>query len=376
VLAGIRANAPVSRAEIGRLTSVSAPTVSSIVAELLAQGIVGELPAGASEGGRPPRLLVFSDNVLYVGCDLSTSGVIRLGLVNLRDEVIDVRSVDYPESPPDPHHVVELIATHVEGWLEHRGCGARVEGIGIGAPGVTDVERGVVHWAANLSWSEVPLADLVGVRLGIPTVVDNDVNLALLGEVSQGVACSTRHAVLASFRDGVGGAVLIDGRLYRGRGAAGEIGYLVTTWPGAEPLREFGASERRIKTLLRDELAARGEGGDASDLEMTALVSRLLTDEGEFALSPGTERALAETIASCLASVVALLDPEIVVLSGWIENLSERQLGEISDALSLLVPSSVPPLRLSELGPTATLAGAGISAHRASMHLAEVVRAR
>ena len=73
----------------------------------------------------------------------------------------------------------------------------------MGAPGATDVATGIVQWAPNLGWRDVHLAELVSRRLDIPTVVDNDVNLALVGEVNQGVAAQAEHAVLISFRDGV-----------------------------------------------------------------------------------------------------------------------------------------------------------------------------
>lgn len=375
VFEAIRTHAPVSRAEIARLTSISAPTVSSIVADLLKDGYLRELPDASSDGGRPPRLLVFSEDVAYVGCDLSTSNTMRVGFVNLSDEVTSARSLDYHGESPDPEHLVELLAGEIDAWLGDHGVGGQIRGIGVGAPGATDVTTGVVHWAPNLGWREVHLAELVSYRLGIPTVVDNDVNLALVGEVNQGVASQAKHAALVSFRDGVGGAVLIDGRLYRGRGDAGEVGYLVTSWPGAEPVHSFGATERRIAELLAAECEAKGLDAASLGQETTALVSLLLTDDGELVLRPNTKRALIRVVASQLASIVALLDPEVIVLSGWIENLPKNTLVELEEAIDQLVPS-VPPLRLSELGFTATIAGAGISAHRASTELTSVIQAR
>jgi predicted NBD/HSP70 family sugar kinase len=374
VFEAIRSNAPVSRAQIARLTSISAPTVSSIVSDLLDDGYVRELPGGSSDGGRPPRLLVFSEDVAYVGCDLSTSNAIRVGFVNLSDEVTSARSLEYHGESPDPEYVIELLAGEVQSWLRERGAGGRIRGVGVGAPGATDVAAGVVHWAPNLGWREVPLAELVSRRLNVPTVVDNDVNLALVGEVNQGVASQAKHAALVSFRDGVGGAVLIDGRLYRGRGDAGEVGYMVTRWPGVEPVHRFGSTERQIAELLADECESRGFDMSSRRQETTALISTLLTDEGDLVLRSSTKRALIKAVASLLASIVALLDPEVIVLSGWIENLPEPDLAELEEAIDRLVPSA-PPLRVSELGFTATIAGAGISAHRASAELASLVQA-
>jgi glucokinase len=375
VFEAIRSHAPVSRAEIARLTSISAPTISAIVGDLLEDGYLRELPDAASDGGRPPRLLAFSEDVAYVGCDLSSSNTMRVGFVNLSDQVTRVRSLDYHGESPDPEHVVELLAGEIETWVRDHGAEGQIRGIGVGAPGATDVATGVVHWAPNLGWREVHLAELISRRLDIPTVVDNDVNLALVGEVNQGGATQVKHAALVSFRDGVGGAILIDGRLYRGRGDAGEVGYMVTSWPGAKPLHTFGATERSIAGLLAGECQLRGFDVALLKQETIALISRMLNDKGELILRADTNRELIKVISSLLASIVALLDPEVIVLSGWIESLPKSTLAELEEAVGQLVPS-VPPLRLSELGSTATIAGAGICAHRASTELASVIQTR
>ena len=159
----------------------------------------------------------------------------------------------------------------------------------MGAPGATDVATGIVQWAPNLGWREVHLAELISRRLDIPTVVDNDVNLALVGEVNQGVAAQAEHAVLISFRDGVGGAILVDGRLYRGRGYAGEVGYVVTSWPGKEPVHSFGATERSIAELLAGECESRGVDTASLKQETMALVDLLLGDDGELVSEGGDD---------------------------------------------------------------------------------------
>jgi glucokinase len=381
VFDAMRAHAPVSRAEIARLTSISAPTVSAIVNDLVAEGFVRELPPNLSEGsksdgGRPPRLLVFSEDIRYLGCDLSASDAMRVGLVNLSDRVTEMRTVEYAATPPNPEQIVELLGRALADWESGRGGGARIRGIGVGVPGVTDVESGVVQSAPSFAWRNVALGDMITARLGIQTVVENDVNLALIGEVHQGVAKNARHAALVSFREGVGGAVLIDSRLYRGRGAAGEVGYLVTDWRPTEDLRGFGATELRLSGLLADECKARNLDFTAETLASSILISHLLAGESELVLRPSTKRSLTQTIASLLASVVALLDPEVVVLSGWIESLTKSHVAEIQKELDRLVPSRRPALRVSQLGSTATLAGAGITAHRAATEFASLIPER
>jgi predicted NBD/HSP70 family sugar kinase len=179
-----------------------------------------------------------------------------------------------------------------------------------------------------------------------------------------------------AFRDGVGGALLIDGRLYRGLGgAAGEVGYLVTSWPQDGDVRTFGASERHIAALLTDECESRGLDLTGLRQESAALIDLLRGDGGDLEFRPATRQALSRTIASILASITALLAPDMVVLSGWVNDLAEEHRSEIHDLLAGLVPS-VPPIRASELGATATVVGAGIAAHRASTGVTELVQPR
>jgi glucokinase len=371
VVEAIRRHAPISRADIARLTSISAPTVSSIVSDLIASGLVRDAQSTESEGGRPPRLLTFSERAFYVGCDLSTSKVMRVGLVNLNYEVVDVQSVAYEDATPDPALIVDLLAQYVEREAAARGG---IQAVGIGAPGVTEVEIGKVRWAPTLGWRDVELAQLLTARLKLPVVVDNDVNLALIGEVNQGAASRAKDAVFVSFRDGVGGAILIDGRLYRGRGGAGEVGYLVTGEAHAQApdFRAFGFTERRIFDLLAAECRAQGIDASRYDLETQALASLLLTAGGDLVLSAEARASLIQTIAAGLASISALLDPEAIVLTGWIEALGQDFLADVARAVGAFV-SPVPLLRYSELGPVAVIAGAAISAGLAATEVAEVV---
>jgi predicted NBD/HSP70 family sugar kinase len=370
VMRSIRERAPVSRAQIARLTSMSAPTVSAIVNDLIAEGLVDEVVATASEGGRPPRLLTFSDEVFYVGCDLSTSNVATLGLMTLSDVVIHSESVRYEDGAADPLYIGRVIRDYAKRQAEARH--GRIWAVGIGVPGVTDVESGHVRWAPTLGWRDVDLKALLEARLEVPVVVDNDVNLALIGEVNQGAANQAQRAVFVAFEDGVGGAILIDGRLYRGGGGAGEVGYLVTGAAGNADFRPFGFMEQRLFDILASECRTRGIDVSLYHMQTQALANLLLLDEDSRPLSSKTRSRVVEAVAAALASIAALLDPETIVLTGWIVYLGDTFLGEIQSALRRLVDSA-PPLRHSKLGPLAVVVGAAIEARRASTESAQVL---
>jgi glucokinase len=374
VLDAIRRHAPVSRADLVRFTSISAPTVSSIVEALVEEGAIeetGQGPTGAGTGRRP-MLLVLSPNAVHMGADLSTSGIVRVGLLDGADKLGHVAELEYPGGDPAPEAVAQMLADRVAD-VKRSNPALRILGVGVGAPGVTDSATGFVHWAPALTWRDVPFAQLLGERIGLPVSVDNDVNLALVGEVNQGAALEARHALLVAFREGVGGAVLVDGSLYRGRGAAGEVGYLVTgpVDPGAD-LRPFGFTETRISNLLAEQCTRRGighgdPGGHAENL------ARLLTGEdGELRLDDDVREAVVESVAAAVACATALLDPEAIVLSGWIEALGDGLVDEVRQRVQRLTP--VPAaIRLSALGSTSVVVGAALSARRASTTSAAIV---
>jgi glucokinase len=370
IMRSIRERAPVSRAQIARLTSISPPTVSAIVNDLIAEGLVDEVIATESEGGRPPRLLTFSDQVFYVGCDLSTSNVAALGLMTLSDVAVHTESVRYDDDAPDPLFIGRVIRDYAQRQAEARH--GRISAVGIGVPGVTDVESGHVRWAPTLGWRDVDLKTMLEAQLGVPVVVDNDVNLALLGEVNQGAANQAQRAAFVAFQDGVGGAILIDGRLYRGGGGAGEVGYLVTGVAGHADFRPFGFMEQWLFDVLASECRDRDIDVSLYHMQTQALANLLLLGEDSRPLSSKTSRRVVEAVAAALASIVALLDPETIVLTGWIVYLGERFLGEIQLALQRLV-ASAPPLRYSKLGPLAVIVGAALEARRASTESAHVV---
>lgn len=371
VMDTIREHGALSRADLARLTSISAPTVSAIVSDLIDEGLIREQGRTQASLGRPGRLLAFNESASYVGCDLSSRGIIQLGLVDLHDHVVEVRSLEYEPISPEPHDIVEAVGRYVD---RVSAGGLRVRGVGVGSPGVIDADLGRVRWSPALGWNDVALAELLRARLAMPVVVDNDVNLALLGEVSQGAASQARHAVFVVFTDGVGGALLINGEVYRGRGAAGEIGYMVTKVAPAHPgLGSFDLLERRVFDLLAD--ACRQAGFDTSGLQhgISVLVNFLLTEAGDLQLSAGTREALFDAIGGALASVSALLDPEVIVLSGWVRHLGDALLTQLTSRLAL-TPNR-PSLRFSDLGSVAVVVGGAVSARRATTEALHMVAA-
>lgn len=202
-------------------------------------------------------------------------------------------------------------------------------GVGISSPGPLDPWRGVVIAAPNLAgWRDIPLADRVADALGLPAFLERDTNVAVMAEWRHGAARETRHAIYVTVSTGIGGGVIIDGRPLIGPdGTAGEVGHLTVELDGptcgcggighVEAIASGTALARAAQALLSEgsspaltRLAADGAEVDA------ALLSRA-ADEGDPAADATLLRAWTAIGAMC-ASLVNLLNPEVIVMGGSI----------------------------------------------------------
>jgi glucokinase len=178
-----------------------------------------------------------------------------------------------------------------------------------------------------------------------------------------------------TFAEGVGGAVLLDGKIYRGRGAAGELGYMVTDVSGARGgLHGVGTLEGKLFELVAED--ARRDGVDTSlyEEQTARLIHQLARSRGAFHLSEDIGDQLVRTIAAALACSIALLDPEVVLLSGWIELGGQEMLDRIVEDVRRLVPS-MSEMQFSSLGDDRVVIGAALAALRGTLADVQVVEA-
>lgn len=158
---------------------------------------------------------------------------IDLGGTELRAAAMDEAGVvlSHAQVPTAAHAGPAAVIAQMQTLVEEVGAGLTPIGIGIGSPGPLDAEAGLVIHAPMLSgWRDVPLARLMAARTGLPTVIENDANVAALAEWRFGAGQGARHLVYVTVSTGIGGGIIIDGRLLRGyRGMAGEIGHMAMT---------------------------------------------------------------------------------------------------------------------------------------------------
>jgi glucokinase len=240
-----------------------------------------------------------------------------------------------------------------------RAAGQRPVGVGVGAPGLTRTD-GVVVLAGGLAWRDVPLGAVLSRRLGLPVRVENDANLAALGEHAVGAGRGTRSMFLVTLGTAVGGAVVIDGKLWRGRHfGAGEIGAML---PGREYMgwdsREIGALETHAAGAgMAAEARRLAAAAGAAPSEAEASGERLFAAAA--AGVPWARQVVDRAVdlwTVLFSAVQSILDPEVIVISGGMTHSAAGFLPEIARRLGRALPS-VSPIVPSRLGYRASVLG-------------------
>jgi len=273
----------------------------------------------------------------------------------------------------DHQETLEIVAEAVE---ELRAAAPDVEAVGFGIPSLVEWESGVSVWSNHLPIGDVRFRELMGERLGLPVLVDNDANTAALAEHRHGAARGFDHAVLVALGTGVGAGLVLDGRIYRGsRGFAGELGHLVVDHegedcPGACPGRgclEVLASGRAIGRTAeraaqdRPDSALgrrRAQGGEITG----ALVTELAHDGDVQARAVLTE--VGRRLGAGLTGIVNALNPEIVVVGGGAVAAGDLLLDSAREMVSAraLPPCAALRIVVARFGEEAGMLGAAVMA--------------
>lgn len=355
ILGTIFREGPITRPEIAERTKISKPTVSAVVNRLVQAHLVQ--PAGERPGRRgrtPIAFVVDSAAGFVVGVDIGSTRL-RIAAANIYGEQLQEHEL---ETETGAKAVGEQITAAVERIArELRPSHGRLLAMGVSTPGVVDpATRRVTSLAYHLSTSgQLDSLAKLEARFRVPVLVDNDVNVAAIGEKWRGLASSVPTFVFVTIGAGVGMGIVIDNELYRGfHGAAGEIGYLpLASDPFDEQHRRFGG--------LEDEVGAAGilnaynrAAGDGTRAESAREVFERVR-AGDPAAREVIENE-ARRIGLAIATVCAVVDPELVVLGGRIGGAPEL-LPPVRGTVSRLLPLPT-RIEISALAERAALEGA------------------
>jgi len=360
ILEIIRRESPISRSAIAERLDVSLPTVMRIVEELVAEGFVRQNGSSEWSGGRRRPLLEFNaDGYLVLGVDMG--GTKMYGAISdLGGHILDEVNIGHHGTSGEDSFI--QLTTLIDRLLASPNVeGRRILGIGVGAPGVTLHKPGIVTWAYTLHWDQFPLkARLAGIY-DLPITVDNDVNLAALGELWFGEGQDAQDMILIAIGTGIGAGIIINGAIYRGaKEASGEIGNMI---PGQEFLGknylDFGALESvasgtGIAGRARLLLSSRRDPAELENLTAEDVFEAARLKQ-EWAWTIINETVDYLTIAIC--NLVASFDPELIVLGGGVSRSADLLIEPIMQRINGLIPNP-PKLVVSSLGLRATVMGA------------------
>ncbi|MFR9796211.1 ROK family transcriptional regulator [Streptomyces sp. MS06] len=317
------AHGPLSRTRIGSLTGLSKPTASHLLSRLQEAGLV--LAGGTSEGRPGPGARLYEVDPAAghaAGLDVAP-GRIRAAVADITGRTVG--TYELPTTGRGPSHpVVRQVVDALDGAVRAAGLDrAAVRRLVIATPGAFDPGTGRLRYAAHLpGWHSPTLLDELAAALPMPVEYDNDVNLVAIAEQRLGAARGHGDFVLLWNQEGLGAALVLGGRLHRGwTGGAGEVGFLPV--PGAPLVRKVTransggyqelAGSQALPRLARELGVAPVPPGPPHEAAAALVARAAAGDTPEHRL---LLRTYATRLATGLASVVSVLDPELVVLGG------------------------------------------------------------
>jgi glucokinase-like ROK family protein len=327
VLNTMRMNAPISRADLAVRTGLNRSTISNIINSLLDEGLVRETELQGSRVGRPAISLVLNnEGGAIIGLEIGV-GFISIVLTDFVANVLWRNRVVFDECVPHLVVLREAECQIEEALTIARQSGLRLLGIGLGVPGLVDTNMGELIFAPNLRWENIPFRLMWTQRFRLPLYLENEANAAALCEYYFGAARGVNNFIYLSSGIGLGGGLVIDGKLFRGsKGFAGEIGHMIIE-PNGElcgcgrrgcwetqvgPRAVLGRVRRSLEATPGSTLHAQN-GGDLSELTFEMVVDAALAGD------PVCRKAMEDVAASLglgVASLVNIFNPELVILGG------------------------------------------------------------
>ncbi len=357
---------PLSRTKIGKLTGLSKPTASQLLARLEAAGLV--VQTGTSEGRPGPNAQLYAVNAgaaHVAGLDVTPERILT-AVADVTGEIVGHHELPTPGRTG--HSVVRQVLDALEGALKAAGLAqSDLHRIVIGTPGAFDPGTGRLRYASHLpGWHSPTLLDELAATLPMPVEYENDVNLAAVAEQRLGAARGHEDFVLLWNEEGIGAALVINGRLHRGwTGGAGELGFLQV--PGTPLVRQVAktgsggyqelAGAQAIPRIAKS-LGIPGSSDRQPYAESAAvLLRRASADPADSRLAELLHQT-AHRIATGLSSVVAVLDPELIVLSGGVMTAGGEPLRALIQTELAELAASRPQLVLGVVQQQPVLRGA------------------
>ncbi len=340
ILKLLREEGPISRAEIARRLGLSRPTVSTHIKDLLKEGLVVEVGKGKSSKGRKGILLKYNARHGYFLAGDIEGSIMRFALSDLCGEILYEKVLSLNDlrqkNMMKPENFIDIIKQFLkENSVEEK----NIRVITLGIAGI--IEEGKLIFAPNLpEWNHAPLQNLIKEAFQETQVIlENDVNMAVMGEMWKGAGKGLKNIVYLSLSTGIGAGIVIDGRLYEGSNKfAGEIAYMVVDsqhdkFPGVEytPLGalEWVASGARI--------IEKAKSFDSKYI----LLEMIFDDYNKVEEIKVLIDRVGEYLGKALVNIVSILDPEVIIVGGIVGKFLNILMRKIKPTIEYYLPVPV-----------------------------------
>ncbi|WP_249414092.1 ROK family transcriptional regulator [Alteribacter keqinensis] len=337
VLNLIRVRGPISRADIAKITKLTPPTVSTIVAELLTEDIIYEKQGtGKATGGRKPFMLSLSDSSYYVVGVYAAAEVVHTVLSNLKGDIVSEKKSPVPD-PATKDQFLRLLDAEIKNQLEQNNITKQsVLGIGVAMHGLVDPDKGIALFSPHLNLENIPVKEYLEERIKVPVLIENDVRALSLAESWYGEGQEVSDFICLSVGLGVGSGIFINNDIYKGPyNTSGEIGHTIVDVNGPRcrcgnyGCLEAFASEYAVVNKIKKDLR----------LGKTTLIRDWLNDERELTfdlvmkaadqgdrLACDTLQESGRFLGIAIANLYNLLTPSKIILEGRIFKAGEMVL--------------------------------------------------
>ncbi|ATP41106.1 sugar kinase [Solibacillus sp. R5-41] len=336
VLDAIRQMAPVSRIQLSKYTKMSPTTITRIVQELELEGFLYEGQTEETLIGRRPTLIHLRGDALFtIGIEID-SFVIKIGIVDFIGELIDFTEVKC-NVKNRYEDALDIIQHCVNELLEANAISKeKLQGIGIGIPGVINHDEGIVLSSEQLLWKNCKIASDLKERFDCDIVVDNELKMQILAEIGDVYAPTFTNCILVGIGTGIGASILLDGELYRGtHNRAGEISHITVNLDGEGEQCHCG--KRGCLSLYISERSLLKRAPENID-SIEQLAMSMISKE-QWALK--IQQDVAKYLAAAINNLACLYEPEAIIVSGEMVEHNELFQQELRDMCSQYIWSEI-----------------------------------
>ena len=311
--------------------------------------------------------------MVRIGIDVGGTGI-QVGVVNNDFQIIREESIPTRKDLPFEEQVREIAACVISAAESSGHTVSDIESVGIGIPGIASAKTGEVIKCTNMGWNHVPFRDVFCRYLDNPVYIDNDANVAALAESVAGVSAGSSSSVFITIGTGIGSGIIINGKIWSGaHHIGGELGHVIFDLDGVPcTCGNHGCLERYCSAtaLIRmareavrqhpETLMLRSVDNDPSRIEARTVIDAARADDP---LAVSVYGHYIDCLAQAVASVVNLIDPEIIVLGGGVSKAGSFLLDPLTREYPKYVlfnDQPLPPVKLAVLGSEAGIVGAAM----------------